>query len=284
MAALSVPRVVGVTATKSELLLDADGAVVQAPRWFSIDRLFRASDPLGAVQEALTFGGAVADPTGPVRAPIGAQEVWAAGVTYERSREARVEESSDAGGSFYDRVYDADRPELFLKATPHRVAGPDATVRIRSDSQWNVPEPELTLAVNSAGTIFGYTIGNDMSSRDIEGENPLYLPQAKTYAGSAALGPRLVVSAELPPRNTSISMEIERAGQLVFAGATEISRIRRPLPSLVEWLFRDNEFPDGCYLMTGTGIVPDDDFTLEGGDEIRITIEPVGTLVNRVAQ
>ena len=262
-----------------------DGAVVQAPRWFSIDRLFRSSDPLTAVREAVTFGRAVADPTAPILAPIGAQEVWAAGVTYERSREARVEESSDAGGgSFYDRVYDADRPELFLKATPHRVAGPGAAVRIRGDSQWNVPEPELTLAVSSGGRIFGCTIGNDMSSRDIEGENPLYLPQAKTYAGSAALGPRLVVSADLPPSDTTISMEIERDGQIVFAGSTEISRIRRPLPSLVEWLYRDNEFPHGSYLMTGTGIVPDDDFTLEVGDEIRITIDAVGTLVNHVAR
>ena len=229
--------------------------------------------------------GAGRDPTAPILAPIGAQEVWAAGVTYERSREARVEESSDAGGgSFYDRVYDAERPELFLKATPHRVVGPGGAVRIRGDSQWNVPEPELTLAVSAAGTIFGYTIGNDMSSRDIEGENPLYLPQAKTYAGSAALGPRLVVTAELPPPDTTIAMEIERDGQIVFTGSTGIARIRRPLPSLVEWLFRDNEFPHGCYLMTGTGIVPADDFTLEVGDEVRITIDAVGTLVNHVAR
>ena len=186
---------------------------MQAPRWFSIDRLFGSSDPLIAVQEAVTFGRTVADPTAPILAPIGAQEVWAAGVTYERSREARVEESSDAGGgSFYDRVYDAERPELFLKATPHRVVGPGGAVRIRGDSQWNVPEPELTLAVSSGGRIFGYTIGNDMSSRDIEGENPLYLPQAKTYAGSAALGPRLVVSRRVAPARHD-DLDGDRAGR-----------------------------------------------------------------------
>jgi 2-dehydro-3-deoxy-D-arabinonate dehydratase len=276
---------IGVTATAGGLVLDADGAVVQAPPSLTIDELFRSSDPVGLARDTFVAGEPVVDAPAAMLAPIGAQEVWAAGVTYERSREARVEESSDAGGgSFYDRVYDADRPELFLKATPHRVAGPGAAVRIRSDSGWNVPEPELTLAVSAAGTIFGYTVGNDMSSRDIEGENPLYLPQAKTYAGSAALGPRLVVSGELPAPNTTISMEIERGGQIVFTGSTGIARIRRPLPSLVEWLFRDNEFPHGCYLMTGTGIVPEDDFTLEIGDEVRITIDAVGTLVNHVAR
>ena len=219
-------------------------------------------------------------------APIGTQEVWAAGVTYLRSREARIEESRDAGGgTFYDRVYDADRPELFFKATPHRVVGPGGPVRIRGDSQWNVPEPELTLAVSAAGTIFGYTIGNDMSSRDIEGENPLYLPQAKIYAGSAALGPRLVVVRRAAAAGPRPSRSRSRAaGRIVFAGTTEIGRIRRPLPSLVDWLFRDNEFPHGCYLLTGTGVVPPDDFTLEIGDEVRITIDAVGTLVNHVAR
>ncbi len=202
---------IGVTVIAAGLLLDASGVVVQAPPGFTVDELFRSADPVGLAGDAFGAGAPVVDAQASMLAPIGAQEVWAAGVTYERSREARVEESSDAGGgSFYDRVYDADRPELFLKATPHRVAGPGGAVRIRGDSQWNVPEPELTLAVSAAGTIFGYTIGNDMSSRDIEGENPLYLPQAKTYAGSAALGPRLVVSAELPPKTTTISIEIAR--------------------------------------------------------------------------
>jgi 2-dehydro-3-deoxy-D-arabinonate dehydratase len=273
------------TLTTDGLLLEDAGRVVRAPPGFTIDALFRSADPVGAAGEALAAGEEAAGVPASVLAPIGAQEVWAAGVTYERSREARIEESTDAGGgSFYDRVYDADRPELFLKATPHRVAAPGGAVRIRGDSNWNVPEPELTLAVNSAGAIFGYTIGNDMSSRDIEGENPLYLPQAKIYAGSVALGPRLVVTTTMPAPATTIAMEITRAGTVVFAGSTEVARIRRPLASLVDWLFREDEFPYGCYLLTGTGVVPADDFTLEVGDEIRITIDAVGTLVNHVAQ
>ena len=178
-----------------------------------------------------------------------------------------MEESKDAGGgSFYDRVYEADRPELFFKATPHRVVGPGGAVRIRSDSRWNVPEPELTLAINARGAIFGYTIGNDMSSRDIEGENPLYLPQAKVYAGSAALGPCLVIDGSLPGPDATIAIEIRRGGAAAFNGQTTIGQIKRPLPSLAEWLFRDNSFPHGCYLMTGTGIVPPDAFTLAAGD------------------
>ncbi len=272
-----------VTATAAGVLLEVEDRVVGAPPEFTIDALFRSADPVGLARDAFDAG-AVTDTPAAVLAPIGAQEVWAAGVTYERSREARVEESSDAGGgSFYDRVYDADRPELFLKATPHRVAAPGGAIRIRGDSTWNVPEPELTLAVNSAGRIFGFTIGNDVSSRDIEGENPLYLPQAKLYAGSAALGPRLVITESLPAPETTITMEILRAGRVEFSGSTTIARIRRPLPTLVEWLFREDEFPNGCFLMTGTGIVPDDDFTLAHGDEVRITVDAVGTLVNHVA-
>jgi 2-dehydro-3-deoxy-D-arabinonate dehydratase len=273
------------TLTADGLVIEDGTRIVRARRDFTLDDLFRADDPVGAAQEALAAGGEIDGVPSSVLAPIGSQEVWAAGVTYERSREARIEESSDAGGgSFYDRVYDAERPELFLKSMPHRVAAPGGEVRIRSDSAWNVPEPELTLAVNAAGVIFGYTIGNDMSSRDIEGENPLYLPQAKIYAGSVALGPRLVVTAALPAPDTAIAMEIVRAGSVVFSGATQIARIRRPLASLVDWLFREDEFPCGCYLLTGTGVVPEDDFTLEVGDEIRITIDAVGTLVNHVAQ
>jgi 2-dehydro-3-deoxy-D-arabinonate dehydratase len=273
------------TLTTDGVLLEDVGRVVRAASGFTIDELFRSADPVAATGEAFAAGEEVGGAPSSVLAPIGAQEVWAAGVTYERSREARVEESTDGGGgSFYDRVYDADRPELFLKATPHRVAGPGSAVRIRGDSTWNVPEPELTLAVSSSGAIFGYTIGNDMSSRDIEGENPLYLPQAKIYAGSVALGPRLVVTATLPAPDTTIAMEIVRGGAVVFAGATEVARIRRPLSSLVDWLFREDEFPSGCYLLTGTGVVPPDDFTLEVGDEVRITIDPVGTLVNNVTR
>jgi 2-dehydro-3-deoxy-D-arabinonate dehydratase len=219
-----------------------------------------------------------------LQAPIQNQEVWASGVTYLRSMTARMEESRDAGGgSFYDRVYNAERPELFFKATPPRVVGPGGKVRIRSDSKWNVPEPELTLAINSAGRIFGFSIGNDMSSRDIEGENPLYLPQAKTYAGSAGLGPCIVVTDTLPGADMGIQIAILRKGETVFSGATNVGQIKRPLPSLAEFLFRDNIFPRGAWLMTGTGIVPPDSFTLDHGDEIRITIEPAGTLSNTVA-
>jgi 2-dehydro-3-deoxy-D-arabinonate dehydratase len=215
--------------------------------------------------------------------PIVSQEVWAAGVTYYRSRTARIEESQTAGGGdFYDRVYTAERPELFFKATAHRVAGPGGAVRIRRDSHWNVPEPELALVVTRTGKIIGYTIGNDMSSRDIEGANPLYLPQAKVYDRSCALGPCVLVAEERLPAATEIKLHIERAGETVFAAETTLAQLKRTPESLVEFLFRDNSFPQGCFLLTGTGIVPPDDFTLQSGDEISITIEPIGTLVNVV--
>jgi 2-dehydro-3-deoxy-D-arabinonate dehydratase len=225
------------------------------------------------------------DPDTDALAPIGRQEVWAAGVTYYRSRTARMEESKDAGGgSFYDRVYAADRPELFFKATPHRVAGPGGKVRIRRDSKWNVPEPELTLVVNSLGQIIGYTIGNDMSSRDIEGENPLYLPQAKLYAQSCGLGPGILICSRPLEATTKIELEIIRDGETAFRGETDLSNLKRSPQELVEYLFRDNEFPYGCFLLTGTGIVPPDEFTLAVEDEIRITIDHIGTLVNHVMQ
>jgi 2-dehydro-3-deoxy-D-arabinonate dehydratase len=218
-------------------------------------------------------------------APIGRQEVWAAGVTYFRSRAARMEESKSAGGGdFYDRVYAADRPELFFKSTPHRVAGPNRQVRIRRDSKWNVPEPELALVVNSLGGIIGYTIGNDMSSRDIEGENPLYLPQAKVYAQSCGLGPGILIRSQPLPPETEIHLEIIRSDATAFHGQTRLSELKRRPEELVEYLFRDNTFPYGCFLLTGTGIVPPDEFTLAVGDEIRITIEPIGTLINYVTQ
>ena len=218
-----------------------------------------------------------------ILAPIVSQEVWAAGVTYYRSRTARMEESQDAGGdSFYDRVYTAERPELFFKATPHRVVGPGKPVRIRKDSRWNVPEPELALVVTRTGKIVGYTIGNDMSSRDIEGENPLYLPQAKVYDGSCALGPCILVTEEELESSTEIRMEILRSGKSAFAGSTTLAQLKRTPASLIEYLYRDNSFPQGCFLLTGTGIVPGDDFTLSMGDEIRITIDGIGTLVNDV--
>ena len=217
-------------------------------------------------------------------APIGSQEVWAAGVTYFRSRTARMEESKSAGGGdFYDRVYGAARPELFFKASPHRVRGSGETVCIRRDARWNVPEPELTLAVTSSGAIVGYTIGNDMSSRDIEGENPLYLPQAKVYDGSCGLGPAIYVTPDPLPSDTEIRIAIRRAGVVMFSGATSLAAMKRTPRELVDYLFRDNSFPNGCLLLTGTGIVPPDDFTLAAGDEVTIVIEPIGTLVNTVA-
>ncbi|MGE0131990.1 MAG: fumarylacetoacetate hydrolase family protein [Blastocatellales bacterium] len=218
-------------------------------------------------------------------APIGSQEVWAAGVTYFRSRTARMEESQSAGGGdFYDRVYSADRPELFFKSTPSRVAGPNQQVRIRRDSKWNVPEPELALVVNSLGQIIGYTIGNDMSSRDIEGENPLYLPQAKVYAQSCGLGPGILIRPQPLPPETEIHLEIRRSCATVFHGQTKLSELKRTPQELVEYLYRDNTFPYGCFLLTGTGIVPPDEFTLAVEDEIHITIEQIGTLVNYVTQ
>ena len=218
-----------------------------------------------------------------VLAPIGEQEVWAAGVTYLRSKVARMEESGSAGGGdFYDRVYAADRPELFFKATAHRVAGPGEPVRIRRDSKWNVPEPELALLVNPRGRIVGYTVGNDMSSRDIEGENPLYLPQAKVYDGCCALGPCVLLADEPPAKSTEIRLQIRRGGAEAFSGKTSLSQMKRDPRELVDWLLRESTFPNGCYLLTGTGVVPPDAFTLQPGDEIDITIDPIGTLRNVV--
>jgi 2-dehydro-3-deoxy-D-arabinonate dehydratase len=221
---------------------------------------------------------------GEVLAPIVGQEVWAAGVTYYRSRGARMEESKDAGGGdFYDRVYSAERPELFFKSTASRTVGTGGKVRIRGDAHWSVPEPELTLVVSPSGRIVGYTIGNDMSSRDIEGENPLYLPQAKVYKGSCALGPGILVSADPLAQSTEIAIEILRHDRVEFAGRVELTELKRDPKTLVEYLLRDNGFPAGAFLMTGTGIVPPSTFTLASGDRIRITIEPIGTLENVVA-
>jgi 2-dehydro-3-deoxy-D-arabinonate dehydratase len=218
-------------------------------------------------------------------APIGTQEVWAAGVTYYRSMVARAEESKQSGGStFYDKVYEAERPEIFFKATPHRVANPTEEVFIRKDSTWNVPEPELTLYINSAGTIEGYTVGNDMSSRSIEGENPLYLPQAKTYDRSAALGPCLYVSSSPISSDTTISMEIVRKGKQVFNDSVQISKMKRTHTELAGFLFRECSFPAGCFLMTGTCIVPPNDFTLDTGDVVSIHIDHIGTLTNTIGK
>ena len=232
----------------------------------------------------LTKGDGTAAPAH-ILAPMENQEIWAAGVTYFLSREARMEESKSAGGGdFYSRVYNAARPELFFKATPSRVVGHGAAVRIRKDSAWNVPEPELALLVSPKGTILGYTIGNDMSSRDIEGENPLYLPQAKVYDACCALGPCVLISPEPLSAKTGISIEIRRAGSSVFQGSTSLEELKRRPAELVEYLFRDNVFVQGCFLLTGTGIVPPESFTLAAGDEIEISIEGIGVLINSVKQ
>ncbi|HRI78993.1 MAG TPA: fumarylacetoacetate hydrolase family protein [Cyclobacteriaceae bacterium] len=216
-------------------------------------------------------------------APIGHQEIWASGVTYLRSRQARMEESKD-GGDFYARVYEAQRPELFFKSPSYRAVGSGDIIRIRKDSKWNVPEPELTLFICSKGTIEGYTIGNDVSSRDIEGENPLYLPQAKSYDGAAAIGPCLYVPEAGINPDAMIKIDINRSGQTLFTGDISINRMKRKHTELAEYLFRELTFPYGTFLMTGTGIVPPDSFTLLPGDEVRISIEGIGTLVNSVRQ
>jgi 2-dehydro-3-deoxy-D-arabinonate dehydratase len=216
-------------------------------------------------------------------APTDAQEVWAAGVTYERSRVAREEES--AGSGIYERVYTAERPEIFLKATPSRTVGPNDAVVIRKDSQWNVPEPELGLVVNQALELVGFTVGNDMSSRDIEGENPLYLPQAKVYAGCCALGPVIALADSVAdPTSVTISLTIERGGTPLFQDSTSTQRIVRSFSDLISYLGRDNVFPDGVVLLTGTGIVPPDEVTLEDGDQTIIAIDGIGELRNRVVR
>jgi 2-dehydro-3-deoxy-D-arabinonate dehydratase len=257
---------------------------------FSFDELFRAGDAQEYLQRCAADGRTATRLQEEfslegvnLLAPVGAQEVWAAGVTYRRSREARMEESERSGADrFYDLVYDADRPELFFKSAGRSVRGDSQTVRIRGDARWSVPEPELALAIDARGRIFGYAVGNDMSSRDIEGENPLYLPQAKVYRGSCALGPCLTVCGPLSPVATGIFLRIERRGVEVFSGSTSLANMKRTPEELAAWLFRENDFPDGCYLLTGTGLVPPADFTLDHGDVVRIEIDGLGVLENTV--
>ena len=216
-------------------------------------------------------------------APVGTQEIWASGVTYERSREGRKEEAKEAGGGdFYSRVYRAERPELFFKACGWRAVGSGDKIRVRADAKWSVPEPELVLVVNNSGSIIGYTVGNDVSSRDIEGENPLYLPQAKVYNRSCAVGPCILVSDQLLSRSTSIEMAIERNGKVCYTGATTLAQMKRSAESLVKYLLLELSFPVGAMLFTGTGIVPPSDFTLRSGDKVKIRIPPIGELVNEV--
>jgi 2-dehydro-3-deoxy-D-arabinonate dehydratase len=249
--------------------------------------LLHADDPAATIREWLGRADATEEiPLGSVRllSPVDRQEVWGAGVTYERSKQARQEES-EQGGSFYDLVYTADRPELFFKATPSRVVGPGEPIRVRQDTKWSVPEPELALVLSPRMKIVGFTIGNDVSARDIEGENPLYLPQAKVYDACCALGPVITMAQAMPPiPEVEIRLEIDRGGTTVVRDSTSLSRMARKLEDLVDWLGRDNRFPDGAFLLTGTGIVPADEFSLAPGDVVRISIDGIGTLVNPVTR
>jgi 2-dehydro-3-deoxy-D-arabinonate dehydratase len=266
-----------------------DGSVAQLLRDPSRPLLadyLEADSPAAAVEEAIGRGFAQSYPVQRVQflAPIDQQEVWAAGVTYKRSQIARMEES-ETGASHYDRVYTAPRPEIFFKATANRVSGPGQPVRVRWDSNWSVPEPELALVVNSAGRLVGYTVGNDMSARDIEGENPLYLPQAKLYDQCCGLGPVIRLSEDpLDLPATTVRLTIQRGGKVAFQGETSLDQLKRGLDELVGWLTRENELVTGAFLLTGTGIVPGDDFTLEDGDHVDIEITGIGTLSNPVAK
>jgi 2-dehydro-3-deoxy-D-arabinonate dehydratase len=271
---------------KQGALVEADGKhyPLETADW---DELINNDRLLQSLCEGIRGTAPLRDPQAllsQLDAPMQGQELWASGVTYERSRQGRQEESQQSGGAdFYARVYEAERPELFFKAARHRVVGHGGKVRIRGDSAWDVPEPELVLVITRGGRIIGYTIGNDMSSRSIEGENPLYLPQAKCYDGCAALGPCVYLTDRPLPPDTRIELNIRRADKVVFSGAIEINRIRRRFEDLVSWLYRECSFPQGALLMTGTGIVPGSDFTLQSGDEITIAIECIGTLRNQVA-
>jgi 2-dehydro-3-deoxy-D-arabinonate dehydratase len=265
----------------------ADGIVTPLAwndQYRSLTDILAAVDPAAAAKSLTPRGAKVPVQSVQVLAPIDRQEVWAAGVTYKRSKVARMEESEGAA-RFYDLVYEAPRPELFFKANPHRVVGPGQAVRIRKDAKWNVPEPELALVLDSKLRLVGFTIGNDMSSRDIEGENPLYLPQAKVYDACCALGPAITLAADMPPLDEiDISIVIERAKKKVFSGATNITQLNRTFEDLISWLGRDNSFPNGVILLTGTGIVPTEEFTLQPEDQISITIAGIGTLSNSVVQ
>src|SRR6266850_7014386 len=261
------------------LYLKRDGVFAGLGSDVSLDKLLRL--PLRELRELLSRGRsdqAIVD--GAIEAPIQSQEVWAAGVTYERSREARAEESVDADP--YDRVYTAARPELFFKATPNRVRGPGQKIAIRADSSWDVPEPELAVVCNSSGEVVGYTIGNDVSSRSIEGENPLYLPQAKVYEGSCSLGPAIALAWEFDPADKRIALEIWRDGSVLFQSETSTAAMRRPIAGLIEYLHRHQQFKSGCILLTGTGIVPPREFTLQPADDVVIRVDGIGVLHNEV--
>lgn len=251
----------------------------------NLSDLVYSADPLGLARFLVDRkADPVASSSVKFLAPIDRQEVWAAGVTYKRSQVARMEESK-SGASHYDKVYTAPRPELFFKATPNRVAGPGQPLRIRQDTVWSVPEPEFALVISPALKLVGYTIGNDMSARDIEGENPLYLPQAKLYKDCCGLGPVILIpEGPLDRGQTRISIDISRGGKSVFQGQTDLNQMARTFEDLIDWLGKDNSFPNGAFLLTGTGIVPPDEFSLQPRDEVSITIEGIGTLTNPIVQ
>lgn len=266
----------------NDIIIEQDGKhyLAQTRDW---DHLVNQKNLFKKLQEEINPWNEINWQPDQLNAPIGTQEIWAAGVTYYRSREARMEESKESGAAvFYSKVYEAERPELFFKSTHYRVAQPGGLVNIRKDSKWNVPEPELTLFVNKANEIVGYTVGNDMSSRDIEGENPLYLPQAKCYDYSAAIGPCLWIPEKPIDTDAKIFMQIERNGKMVFEGEISINQMKRKHTELVDYLTKEMSFPNGVYLMTGTCLVPDDHFTLEEGDWVHIEIDGIGKLSNKV--
>jgi 2-dehydro-3-deoxy-D-arabinonate dehydratase len=266
-------------------LLEKDGNYYETEvsdwdRFINDDDLLKKLDNLIGSRKAIKT---IAPGESAILLPMGNQELWACGVTYLRSKVGRQEESKAAGGAdFYAKVYEAERPEVFFKSSPHRIVGHKGKVSIRKDSTWDVPEPELTLLVTSSGKIIGYTIGNDMSSRSIEGENPLYLPQAKTYDGCAAIGPCIYVTDKPLDSNTTIYLEISRDNKKIFEGSIAISQMKRTPEELVSFVYRECSFPNGCLIMTGTGIVPGSDFTLKSADEIKISIDNIGTLINTV--
>jgi len=263
---------------------DAEFFFVQEENW---DAFVNDDDILNKAEESSKNSKAIQNASHilekEILPPVGQQELWACGVTYLRSKIGRQEESKDAGGGdFYAKVYEAERPEVFFKSTPYRIVGHNGKVNIRKDSTWDVPEPELTLVVTSSGKIIGYTIGNDMSSRSIEGENPLYLPQAKTYDACAAIGPGILIKEKELEGNNNIHLEIMRDNKKVFEGNVALSQMKRRPEELVSFVYRECSFPHGCLIMTGTGIVPPTDFTLKSEDQIKITIDKIGTLINTV--
>lgn len=265
-------------------VLDSGMEIVHLGSFPDLAAVLSTADAYQTVRDLKATGELIPLEEAKLLPPIDTQEVWAAGVTYRRSQTARMEES-ETSASCYDRVYQADRPEIFFKATPHRVRGHGQFLRIRRDARWNVPEPELALVLSSSLRIVGYTIGNDMSSRDIEGDNPLYLPQAKVYNDCCGLGPWITMSETMPTREEiQISISIKRGGQVVFADATSVNQMARKFEDLVHWLGRDNSFPTGAFLLTGTGIVPGSDFTLLSGDGVTIEISGIGSLFNTIVQ